>query len=168
MAGSDLVLSSLDLLSGLESRVVERFYPLFFARHPEVCPLFGEHGISEREEMIRETFACVLAHLEGESWLDDNLEAMGKSHDEYGVEGPMYQWFVDSMLDTLEEVLAPERLDDQSGTPGQSGAPGQSGYPGQSWTSEHRKAWSEVLGRLADTMRRAGAASETGASAISA
>lgn len=162
MAGSDLVLSSLDLLSGLESRVVERFYPLFFARHPEVRPLFGEHGISEREEMIRETFACVLAHLEGESWLDDNLDAMGKSHHEYGVESPMYHGFVDCMLDTLEEVLAAELPGDQRGTSGQSGT------TDLRWTPEHRRAWSEVLARLTDTMRRAGEESEAAASAISA
>ena len=132
MAGRDLLMASLERLSGRESRLVERFYELFFARHPQVCELFGEHGISEREEMIRETFASVLAHLEGEPWLADNLEAMGKSHGEYGVEGPMYDWFVDCMLDTLEEVQ------------------------GDDWNSEHREAWRAELEYLTDAMRRAG------------
>ena len=132
MARRDLLMGSLERLSGRESRLVERFYELFFARHPEICELFGEHGISEREEMIRETLASVLAHLEGEPWLADNLEAMGKSHGEYGVEGPMYDWFVDCMLDTLEEVH------------------------GDGWNSEYREAWRAALEYLTDTMRRAG------------
>jgi len=131
MKHRELLLASLEILSGREPRIVERFYGLFFARHPEVRKLFGEHGISEREEMIRETFTCVLAHLDDEAWLGDNLEAMGRSHEEYGVEGPMYDWFADSMLDTLEEVSGPD------------------------WQPGCREAWRTALERLTDTMRRA-------------
>jgi hemoglobin-like flavoprotein len=131
---NELLMASLESLSAQEAEIVERFYPLFFTRHPEVCELFGEHGISEREEMIRETLASVVAHVEDEPWLDENLEAMGRSHEEYGVEGPMYEGYVACLLDTLEAVA------------------------GADWTPGHREAWGAALERLADTMRRAGSA----------
>lgn len=132
MPPRDLLLEMLEALSGREAELVERFYERFFERHPELRELFGEHGVSEREEMIRETLASVLAWLEDEPWLDDNLEAMGKSHAEYGVEGQMYPWFVDTMIDTLEEIAGP------------------------TWTPRCREAWREGLERLTTTMRRAG------------
>ena len=125
-----LLMASLEHLAGSEAKIVERFYPLFFARRPEVRELFGENGISEREEMVRETFVSALAYLEEEPWLDENLHAMGKSHAEYGVEGPMYAWFVDTLLDTLEEVA------------------------GANWGPKDREAWSEVLTELASRMQR--------------
>ena len=130
MKHRDLLMNSLEHLAGSEPRIVERFYPLFFARHPEVQELFGEHSVSEREEMVRETFVSALAYLEEEPWLGENLEAMGKSHEEYGVEGHMYDGFIEAMLDTLEEVV------------------------GADWSQELREAWFEVLTGLASTMRR--------------
>jgi hemoglobin-like flavoprotein len=125
-------MTSLESLSGREAMLVERFYALFFSRHPEVRELFGEHSVSEREEMIRETLASVVAHLEDQPWLEGNLEAMGKSHGEYGVEGPMYEGYVDCMLDSLEEVTGP------------------------CWKPGYREAWRGALERLTETMRRAG------------
>jgi hemoglobin-like flavoprotein len=126
-----LLTASLERIEGRETEIVDRFYALFFARHPAVRGLFGEHGINEREEMIRETLASVVAHVEDEPWLDDNLEAMGRSHAEYGVEGPMYDWYVESMLETLEQV---DRMD---------------------WEHDCRQAWRSALERLSTTMRAA-------------
>jgi hemoglobin-like flavoprotein len=126
-----LLTASLERLAGRETEIVDGFYALFFERHPTVRGLFGEHGINEREEMIRETLASVLAHVDGEPWLDDNLEAMGRSHAEYGVEGPMYDWYVESMLETLEQV-------DQD-----------------DWEHGCREEWRSALDRLTTTMRSA-------------
>ena len=132
MDDTELMLSSLESISGREEQVVERFYPLFFERHPEVCELFGEHSVSEREEMIRETLASVLAHVEQEPWLAENLEAMGRSHEEYGVESPMYDGYVDCLLETLEEVA------------------------GADWQPGCGAAWRAALETITGVMRRAG------------
>jgi hemoglobin-like flavoprotein len=88
-----------------EAALVDRFYDRFFDRNPEVVPLFGEHALAEREEMIQETLKSLLAACEGESWLDANLEALGKSHAEYGVETGMYPAFATAFLETLREIL---------------------------------------------------------------
>ncbi len=86
---ADHLLESLERLSGREPELVRQFYALFFERHPEVTKLFGEHSLSEQEEMVRETLVSIVAHVEKEPWLQTNLEAMGKSHAEYGVEDRM-------------------------------------------------------------------------------
>ena len=132
---AELLCESLERLSSREPVLVTRFYELFFERHPEVRALFGEHGLSEREEMMRETLVSVVAYIEREPWLEINLEAMGKSHAEYGVEAPMYDWFVDCMLDALEQVS------------------------GADWRVEYDPAWRSALGFLTDVMRAAGARS---------
>lgn len=132
MDDDSLLLASLEQLAGREQQLQERFYELFFARHPEVRELFGEHSISEQEEMIRETLASLVAHLEDEPWLDGNLEAMGKSHREYGVEDAMYDWFIDCMLDAVEHV-SPEAAEPPA-----------------------REAWRRALARLTGVMREAG------------
>ncbi len=131
-AEAALLIASLEALHGREEEIVDRFYALFFARHPELRPLFGEHAVSEREEMVRETLTSVLAHAEAEPWLDENLVAMGRSHAEYGVEGGSYPDFVAAMLDTLAVVAAGD------------------------WTPEIRAAWARALDRITGVMRRAG------------
>jgi len=85
-----------------------RFYERFFAQHPETRPLFGEHSESEREEMLNETLASLLAWCDGEPWLRDNLEALGASHWEYGVLDDMYDAFRTTFLAAAREVLTDE------------------------------------------------------------
>lgn len=106
----DAVRSLLDVLEVLSARdheaeLVERFYDLFFEQNPEVVPLFGKHAIAEREEMIQETLKSLLAYCDGETWLETNLRALGKSHAEYGVETTMYPAYVAAFLETLRDVL---------------------------------------------------------------
>jgi hemoglobin-like flavoprotein len=133
-----LLARSLETLAGRESRLVTRFYDVFFERHPEVVPLFGEHGLNEREEMLRETLTSVCAHADDAPWLDENLQAMGRSHAEYGVEDAMYPGFVETMLDTLAEIV------------------------GADWCPATGAAWRSALERLTCTMRRAAAADDAG------
>lgn len=83
---------------------MESLYERFFALRPEAAELFGEYSISEREEMVRETFRCLLAWLEGEPWLEANLRALGQSHAEYGVEGDMYPPFVEALIESAHAV----------------------------------------------------------------
>jgi predicted component of type VI protein secretion system len=97
------LLEVLEALADGESKITEAIYPLFFERRPDVRPLFGVHALAEREEMIRETLRSLLALAEGGSHLATNLEALGRSHFEYGVTGDMYGDFVEAFV----EVAAP-------------------------------------------------------------
>ncbi len=106
-----------ELLLRLEEResvFVERIYDIFFEGCPEALPLFGEYALSEREEMVRETFRSILAIAEGASWIDANLVALGRSHVEYGAEPSMYPPFVEAFLDAATQTLAPDALDPEA------------------------------------------------------
>jgi len=97
-------LTALSRLSEHEEAFTESLYARFFALRPDAAELFGEYSISEREEMVRETFRCLLAWLEGEPWLDANLRALGRSHAEYGVEDEMYPPFVEALIESARSV----------------------------------------------------------------
>ncbi len=140
---ADHLLASLERLSGREPEFVDQFYSLFFKRHPEVTKLFGNHSLSEQEEMVRETLVSLVAHVEKEPWLQTNLEAMGKSHAKYGVEDRMYDWMVECMLGALERVL------------------------GEDCRDEYYSAWRSALGYLTGVMRAAGARDSEPSDALS-
>ena len=127
----------LEALAEREAKICEALYPVFFARRPDVVPLFGVHALAEREEMVRETFRSLLALAEGEGAVEGdaggghlaaNLAALGRSHWEYGVTGEMYPDFVEAFVD-----VAAGDLD----------APG-------------RGVLARALGRITQAMRRAG------------
>lgn len=102
--GSDVAMI-LERIGEHEERFTLRFYEIFFECRPDALPLFGVYAISEREEMIRETLRSIFAWIEGEAWLDSNLDALGRSHWEYGVTADMYESYVECMLDTVRETL---------------------------------------------------------------
>jgi hemoglobin-like flavoprotein len=95
----------LERIAEHETQFTERFYEIFFERRPDTLPLFGLHAISEREEMMSETLRSLFAWTEAESWLAGNLDALGRSHWEYGVTPDMYDSYVDAMLGCVEETL---------------------------------------------------------------
>ncbi len=109
----DALLSALDEIASHEERFTDRFYEIFFERRPDTLPLFGTHSIAEREEMMRETHRALLALYEGESWLEENLAALGRSHWEYGVTTDMYDCLVVALLDCSREILG-NRLDESA------------------------------------------------------
>ena len=122
------LLEVLATLAAQAGKITEAIYPLFFDRRPDARPLFGVHALAEREEMIRETLRSLLALAEGESWLAGNLEALGRSHFEYGVTGDMYRDFVDAFVEGAASGLDESR----------------------------REALRRGLSRITDSMRRAG------------
>jgi len=132
MDPTDPMYRSLAQLSGREAQLADRVFDRFFLGHPEIAGLFGRESLSEREEMVRETLVCALAHIEGEPWLIGNLEAMGASHQEYGVRDEMYVWWVDCMLAALAEMFAAD------------------------WDRAMAIAWRSVLEALCEPMRAAG------------
>ena len=109
----DALLRALQEIAPHEKRFTERFYEIFFERRPDTLALFGAHSIAEREEMMRETLRALLALCEGESWIEENLAALGRSHWEYGVTTDMYDCLVDALLDCSREMLG-ERLDEEA------------------------------------------------------
>ena len=102
-------------LADCEALFTERFYPILFALRPDVRPLFGVHPMAEQEEMMRETLRSLHGWLDGEPWLAGNLEALGRSHWEYGVTDDMYDSFIDAMLACSLETIS-DAFDDERQT----------------------------------------------------
>jgi hemoglobin-like flavoprotein len=96
---------ALEAFSDHEGQITERFYEIFFEKRPDTRELFGVHSIAEREEMMRETLRSIEALLENHDWLAGNLDALGRSHWEYGVTEDMYPSFVECLIDCGHEVL---------------------------------------------------------------
>ena len=124
------LVEALEALAACEKKLTEDLYPRFFARRPDAVPLFGVHALAKREEMVRETLRSLFALAEGEPWLVANLEALGRSHAEYGVTGDMYGDFVDVFVEVAPGELA----------------------------ETQREALREGLARITDVMREAGEA----------
>ena len=79
----------------------------------EVLVAIGEEEsqCAEQEAMFREVLHSLLARTEGEDWLPGNVEALGNSHREYGVEPFMFDGFVESIVGGVRERL-PDVADD--------------------------------------------------------
>lgn len=101
----DALAAIAEAIAGDEDRFVERLYERFFTRAPEARALFGEHSLSEQNEMVAETFRSIVAWADREEWLETNLVALGESHLEYGVEANMYPPFVEAFLETTARFL---------------------------------------------------------------
>lgn len=104
-----------------EEAFAERFYEIFLAACPDASKLFGAFAFAEQEAMFREVLRSLLAWVEGEDWLAGNLEALGRSHLEYGVEPAMFDAFVDAAVACARERL-PELLDDAHAAALEAGA----------------------------------------------
>jgi hemoglobin-like flavoprotein len=122
-----LLQSSLELVSGREERITERFYEILFARHPEVRPLFGRDR-REQAAMLQESIVAVLDHLDDAAWLQERLHSLGRRHVDYGVTAEMYPWVAESLVATFAEVA------------------------GDEWTPAMEQAWFDALGVVADLM----------------
>ncbi len=96
---------ALETIADREASFTERFYEIFFDRRPDTRALFGPYSLAEQEEMMRETLHSIHALCEDQTWLADNLAALGRSHREYGVTSDMYPAFVEAFIECSREVL---------------------------------------------------------------
>jgi hemoglobin-like flavoprotein len=123
-----LLRSSFDLVVGRAPDLTARFYAIFFARYPQVKPMFGRNAPERQQEMLTQALVAVLDHLEDAPWLASALRALGAKHVEYGVRDEMYAWVGESLLATLAEVAADD------------------------WSPALEKAWGDAIGAIAGLM----------------
>jgi hemoglobin-like flavoprotein len=124
---ASLLQHSLELVSGREARITERFYDILFARYPQVRPLFGRDR-REQAAMLQESIVAVLDHLDDARWLEARLHGLGRRHVDYGVTAEMYPWVAECLVATFAEVAA------------------------EDWTPEMEQAWFDALGVVSDLM----------------
>jgi len=121
--------SSFELVAEREPQLTHRFYDILFRRFPQTQPLFRNNPRQEQEKMLTDMLVKIMDHLEDESWLVEQLGALGSKHADYGVTNEMYGWVGASLLEALEHVAADE------------------------WTPELAKAWTDAFGAIASLMQ---------------
>ncbi len=125
--------SSFALVVEKNPEVTVRFYEIFFERYPQVKPLFGQRNLSEvQQKMLTEALVAVVDHLEDAPWLQEQLEALGGRHVDYGVTDEMYDWSGECLIAAMAEVA------------------------GDQWSSKIEQCWVDAYGVI-KSMALAGA-----------
>lgn len=123
-----LLRSSFDLVVTNSPDITRRFYDIFFARYPQVRPMFSRNTRDKQEAMLTQALVLVMDHLEDAPWLTSTLHAMGEKHVSYGVRDEMYGWVGESLLAAMSDAA------------------------GDAWDAELHAAWSDALGAIAGLM----------------
>jgi hemoglobin-like flavoprotein len=132
-----LLRASFDIVIDMEPELTRHFYDTLFERHPEARSLFGRTDPTNQQRMLQEALIAVLDHLDDAAWLGENLAALGRRHDEYGVTPEMYAWVGDALLTTLADIA------------------------GDIWNDDLQVAWGDAFEAIRDAML-AGSAQATG------
>lgn len=119
-----LLRSSFELVVSREPQITARFYDIFFTRYPQVKPMFGRSSAENQQKMLTEALVAVVDHLEDAPWLKQNLRALGKRHDDYGVTPEMYSWVGECLLAAMADAA------------------------GDDWSKEIEGAWTEAYGAI--------------------
>jgi hemoglobin-like flavoprotein len=119
---------SFELVVGRAPDLAHRFYDIFFARYPQVRPMFVSRSRDAQEKMLTGALVAVLDHLEDAPWLESQLQAMGAKHVGYGVRDEMYAWVGECLVATLK------------------------GAAGEAWTPRVEKAWGDAFGAISGLM----------------
>lgn len=127
-----LLRSSFELVTAREPNIVSRFYEIFFERYPQVKPLFKRGNAETQHQKLGAALGAVLEHLEDPNWLTEQLGAMGRRHDGYGVTDDMYPWVGECLIAAMQEAA------------------------GDEWTADMTVAWSDAYGAIVSLMTARG------------
>lgn len=122
-----LVTESWSKVAPIAQQAAELFYNRLFELDPTLRPLF-KGNINEQGAKLMQTLSLAVASLTNLEALVPTLQAMGKRHEEFGVQTEHYQTVASALLWTLEQGL------------------------GDAFTEEVKEAWTAVYTVVADTM----------------
>ena len=108
----DRLQNVLEAIAESEAAFAERFYEIFLGARPDAAKLFGAFAFAEQEAMFHQVLESLLGWIDEEEWLAGNLEALGQSHREYGVEADMFGAFVEALVTCAREQLS-DAIDDE-------------------------------------------------------
>lgn len=128
-----LVQDSFKKVKPISDMTAQLFYGRLFEMAPQVKPLFKETDIKKQGRKLMQTLAFVSASLTKPETLLPAVQALGKSHVNYGVKDEHYPLVEAALLWALEEALSHD------------------------FTPEVREAWGEAYSMLATVMQDAAA-----------
>jgi nitric oxide dioxygenase len=107
------------------------FYDRLFKIAPEVRPMF-KNDIGAQADKLMETLGVAISALKNPAALSPILAQLARRHVNYGVRDEHYDKVGEALLWTLENGL------------------------GEGFTPEVKKAWADLYGQVAATMKQAG------------
>ncbi len=132
-----LVQQSFAQVAPMSEQAAAMFYGRLFELDPGLKPLF-RGDIKEQGRKLMQMLAIAVNGLDRLDDIVPAVQSLGRRHVGYGVEDRHYDTVGEALLWTLQQGL------------------------GEAFTTATRQAWIEVYGLLADTMRAAAAAPESG------
>lgn len=103
MTDLELLAHNFEAVGEHTGNLADAFYQRFFAKHPEVTELFSP-SLAPQQQMLNETLTAVIDHLDDARWVKTNMEALGIRHQGYEVTAEMYDWWIEALLETLEDL----------------------------------------------------------------
>lgn len=101
-----------------------RFYERLFKEHPEVVPMFKRNSSGAQQKMFAQKLAAIVDAVEDPALLKSELEAVSRSHSQYGVRPEMYDWVGAILLSTLAEAV------------------------GSAWNADTERAWRDAYAAI--------------------
>ncbi len=131
MTDINQVQTTFDLIIGRKPDLTDRFYEIFFQRHPKAAALFTSTDTVKQGKMLTQSLATSIANLDNPAWFREHLGALGQRHEKLGVTPEMYDWMGECLFATLAEVA------------------------GDAWTKDVDRAWRDAFRSISIAMRGA-------------
>lgn len=126
---ADRIRASFKLLEPQAPAVVERFYQLLFADHPQLRLLFPSDMTQQKAHLLA-AVGLVVKHADNLGSLEQPLQEMGARHVRYGARPEHYPVVRDTLVLALKQVA------------------------GDAWKAEYGEAWTGALNVVAGAMIR--------------
>lgn len=114
--------------------VTVAFYDRLFEIAPQLKPMFAHANPAAQSDKLARTLEIVVRSLDDLSALADDLRALGKRHDDYGVQPEQYALVGEALVWTIAKTVGP------------------------SFTERDREAWGAVYATLVEAMQQGSAA----------
>lgn len=116
-------------LGGIDPRIVaDLFYTKLFTDHPALRNLFPKN-MEQQHLKLMNMLTAIISRLDHPENIHEEITAMGKRHEGYGVKPHHYKLVGDALLWTLEKGL------------------------GNNWTEEMKTAWISCYDHLSSGMQ---------------
>jgi hemoglobin-like flavoprotein len=128
-----LLRESFESLRPHGNAMVARFYPILFARHPDIQRMFAKKDMEAQRKKFFDTLDEIVRHLEQPDKTMSDLLVLGDSHVDYGVKPDQYPAVCDALVEAMKQ-----------------GA-------GKAWTPEAETAWRDAYTTVAGIMKKGAA-----------
>ena len=134
----NVIRNSFELAKPVATQIVDRFYENLFLDFPDARPIFENIDMAKQKSALLNALVTSVDNLENSTVLSKFLTALGERHLKYGVQEIHYDLVGQTLLKTFGQFLGP------------------------AWTIDLERQWAEVYGVIAETMKSAARAVQSG------